>query len=447
MSSPYVRDLVLLFTGDLVVFAWSLWLALFARHFVAPNSVEYLNHAIPFAVLFVLSLLVFASVGLYDRTVALFEDRLPSVILEAQLVNLGLAVAFFFLAPISIQPKTILVLYFVISTALIVVWRLGIFKMRSIGRENGRTLIVGYGPDIEELVEAVRQSPNTSLEFTAFVNTDGLDFDGARTAILDALAKHTPSLLVLDPRLRDARGPHAFEGVQEMDAGELYETLLNRVALTLVNERSFDVYRSVRPSASVALKRCIDLLFSSVLLLVSVLLVPFVFCAVRLESRGPLFIAQERIGKNGVPIRIWKFRTMTKNEHSSAAWVGESDNRVTRVGSFLRRTSIDELPQILAVFVGYLSLIGPRSDIRGLAERLEKEIPLYSLRYSVVPGISGWAQVNQRYAPGNISPQSIAETRMRLQYDLYYIKHYSLLLDLSITLKTVRTLLSRIIPI
>jgi lipopolysaccharide/colanic/teichoic acid biosynthesis glycosyltransferase len=137
---------------------------------------------------------------------------------------------------------------------------------------------------------------------------------------------------------------------------------------------------------------------------------------------------------------------MTKNERASKNWVGEGENRVTRVGAFLRRTSIDEVPQVLSVFRGDLSLIGPRSDILGLGERLREELPLYHTRYQVTPGISGWAQVNQRYAPGKISPQSIEESRVRLMYDLYYVKHHSLILDVSITLKTARTLVGRLIP-
>jgi lipopolysaccharide/colanic/teichoic acid biosynthesis glycosyltransferase len=137
---------------------------------------------------------------------------------------------------------------------------------------------------------------------------------------------------------------------------------------------------------------------------------------------------------------------MLSSDTTSSAWVAEGTNRVTRVGAFLRRTSIDELPQIFSVFKGDLSLIGPRSDIRGLGERLKEEVPLYQLRYHVTPGISGWAQVNQRYAPGHISPQSIEESRVRLMYDLYYVRHRSVFLDLYIAAKTIRTLLTRLIP-
>ena len=140
-------------------------------------------------------------------------------------------------------------------------------------------------------------------------------------------------------------------------------------------------------------------------------------------------------------LRVYKFRTMSANENG--VWLGESKNIVTRVGAFLRKTSIDELPQVLNILRGEMSLIGPRNDIEGLAMRLAEEIPFYTIRTTIKPGITGWAQTHQQYTPGHISPQSVEETKIRLAYDLYYIKHRSVLLDLNIALRTVKTLLGR----
>ena len=135
---------------------------------------------------------------------------------------------------------------------------------------------------------------------------------------------------------------------------------------------------------------------------------------------------------------------MTKNLHASGQWLGEGDNRVTTVGSFLRVTSLDEFPQCLNILAGQLSLIGPRSDILGLGQRLEKELPYYEARYLVTPGITGWAQINQQYEQGHLSPQSVAETKVRLAYDFYYLKHRSLGLDLVIALKTLKRMFFRV---
>jgi lipopolysaccharide/colanic/teichoic acid biosynthesis glycosyltransferase len=147
-------------------------------------------------------------------------------------------------------------------------------------------------------------------------------------------------------------------------------------------------------------------------------------------------IKQKRIGVNGKIFNIYKFRSMTRSD--GGQWLPESENKVTKVGMFIRKTRIDELPQALSVILGDMSLIGPRADIIDLGERLQKEIPYYSIRTAIKPGLSGWAQVNQEKPP-----QSVEETKIRLSYDLYYIKYRSLSLDLLITLRTIKTLLSR----
>lgn len=446
MTPTYVRDLVTLFVGDLAVFAGSLWLALVARHFVAPNSVEYFEHLIPFLALFLLWIIVFLSVGLYDRTVALFEHRLPAVVFQAQFVNLLIAVAFFFMLPVSIQPKTILALYFIISTTLFVVWRLGVFRLRYLGRGSELAVVVGEGQDIDELVRAVRVSPQTALECVAVVDTRALDQGAVRTQAIEELRRTRARILVIDPRVAHLVEERDAPGVLRIDASELYESIFSRTPLTLVDERSFLKPTSPTDALHDAGKRVIDTVFASLLFVILLVLVPLVYALSRLEGTGPLFIRQERIGKGWKTISVRKLRTMTQNDAASGVWVTEGTNRVTRLGAILRRTSIDELPQLFSVITGDLSLIGPRSDIKGLGERLREEIPLYHVRYQVTPGISGWAQVNQQYAPGHISPQSIDESRVRLMYDLYYVRHRSFLLDLVIVARTFSTLISRLIP-
>jgi lipopolysaccharide/colanic/teichoic acid biosynthesis glycosyltransferase len=135
---------------------------------------------------------------------------------------------------------------------------------------------------------------------------------------------------------------------------------------------------------------------------------------------------------------------MQKNLSASGEWMTEGENRVTKTGAFLRKTSLDEFPQFINVLSGELSLVGPRNDIRGLGLRLKEALPYYDARYLVKPGITGWAQINQQYEAGNASPQSIEETKMRLAYDFYYLKHRSLGLDIVIALKTVKRMFFRL---
>lgn len=158
------------------------------------------------------------------------------------------------------------------------------------------------------------------------------------------------------------------------------------------------------------------------------------------------FITQERIGRYNKLVTVYKIRTMTENRSASATWTGEDakeGNRITRVGALLRKLSVDELPQVWTILKGDMSLIGPRNDIRGLGERLASEIPYYNIRNFVKPGVTGWAQTHQHYMEGNISPQSLEESKVRLAYDVYYVKNRSMFLDVEIALRTFKTLLSR----
>ena len=154
-----------------------------------------------------------------------------------------------------------------------------------------------------------------------------------------------------------------------------------------------------------------------------------------------MFVVQERVGRYNRHFFVRKFRTM--RESDDGVWHEPDAQVATRVGKLLRRSSIDELPQFLNVLRGEMSLIGPRSDIVGIATKLAEEITYYHIRHVVKPGITGWAQTHQRYAPGNISPQSIEEARVRLAYDLYYVKNRSILLDVRIALQTLGTLIAR----
>lgn len=192
-----------------------------------------------------------------------------------------------------------------------------------------------------------------------------------------------------------------------------------------------------------AAKRTMDIAGSFILGLIVLSIYPLVYVAVKLEDGGEVFIKQKRIGQHMKNITTYKFRSMRFNEEDSSTWIGESKNTITRVGKVLRKMSIDEWPQAWNILKGEMSFIGPRNDVYGLGVRLSEQIPYYNARYTIKPGLSGWAQIKQRYAEGNISPQSVEESRMRLAYDIYYIKNRSFMLDLKIALRTIQTLVLR----
>ena len=190
------------------------------------------------------------------------------------------------------------------------------------------------------------------------------------------------------------------------------------------------------------LKRTTDIIGGIVLGLISLIVYPFVFLAIKIEDGGPVFITQKRVGKNNEVFRSYKFRSMNRSE--DGVWVGETDNKITKVGEFIRKTRIDELPQLWNILRGDLSFVGPRPDISGLNQRLSEEIEHYNVRNVIKPGLSGWAQIKQDYGKGNqVSPQGVVDTQVRLTYDVYYVKNRSFLLDIRIAFRTIKTVLSK----
>jgi lipopolysaccharide/colanic/teichoic acid biosynthesis glycosyltransferase len=187
------------------------------------------------------------------------------------------------------------------------------------------------------------------------------------------------------------------------------------------------------------LKRLMDILGGLVGSLIFVMVFPFSALAIIIESGFPIFYSQERLGKGGRVFKIYKFRSMKQNaeEDGEAKLATLNDPRVTKVGDFLRRTRLDEMPQFITVLTGEMSLVGPRAERPELVAQFQKQIPFYRARLLVKPGLTGWAQINYGYVA------SVKETVVKLEYDLYYIKHRTLNMDLTIVLRTIGTVLRR----
>lgn len=435
----FTQDLLILFVADLVLFTGSLWLALVGRHFDLPSTALFFEHLIVFLPLFCVSVLVFVTVGLYDKHVALFEHKLTSAVVAAQCANLIFAIIFFFLAPTPLQPKTILLLYITISTLSIVVWRLGVFRLRVFVRAAEKLIIVGTGPDIEELHTALISHPETGLISVGIIPSD--ENTARFHANLKSLIEQTGATLIATHEpLQFSTGTHQ---VKVLDSVELYEAIFYRVPLTLFDREAFLMQAASRSSKLYdALKRCMDLFIASVCGVVSLCVYPFVLLAIYLGDRGGGFVIQERVGEAGALFKMWKFRSMSGNDHGAYGREGRTALRITRVGSVLRSTRIDELPQLWSVLLGHQSLVGPRPELPALVETYRKEIPHYDLRHVVPPGLSGWAQIYHQAHPHHGA--DVEETARKLSYDLYYIKYRSVLLDLEIALKTIKILALRV---
>lgn len=443
------RASLLLLFGDVVVFAAAWWLSLLVRYGELPSSALLETFTLPVAFLLSLGVLVYYSAGLYGKRLALFPSRVPDVLLGAQIANTILAALMFFLIPaFGITPKTTLAIYFAVSLALIFLWRLVLFPLVRPPRIHAVAALVAEGEEADALVAEVNSNPRYGIQFQATWKPSALP---SAQAFSETLTKEGIGVVVADTgqRMGGDIVPLLYEAsrvkrsVQVAEFEEVYEEIFDRVPLSRLSYEWF--LKNVSPANTLlyaAVKRTIDVVGALAMGAITLLAMPFILVANRIEGPGSLFVVQDRIGERGSRIRTYKFRSMRFSD--SGMWPGEGENRVTVVGAFLRKTSLDEFPQCLNVLSGELSLIGPRNDLEALGKRLAEALPYYNARYLVKPGITGWAQVNQQYEQGNVSPQSIEETKVRLAYDFFYLKHRSLGLDIMIALKTLKRMFFRV---
>ena len=441
------REAAILLSGDIVIFALSLWLALFFRSGELPASAIYGSHLAPFSLIFALSVLVFFIAGLYEKHTVILKSRLPNIILKAQLANSALAVLFFYLVPyFGITPKTNLFVYLVISFSLILLWRLyGLALFGSRKRQNA--IIIGSGTELKELFEEVNNNTRYNLHFISSVDLNKMEAIDFQEEILNRVYGEEVSVIAVDLRSEKVEPllPHLynliFSKVRFIDTHKIYEDIFDRVPLSLLQYTWFLENISLSPKFSFDfLKRLMDVAFASGLGLISLLFYPFVWLAVKFDDGGTLWSVQERIGQSNRPIKLYKFRTM-ETANDGGRWSKGNQNKVTKVGNFLRKTRIDELPQLWNVLKGDISLIGPRPEFPAPVKLYEKQVPYYGVRHLIKPGLSGWAQIHHDEHPHHMIDTT--ETKNKLSYDLYYIKNRSMMLDLKIALRTIKTLLSQ----
>ena len=251
---------------------------------------------------------------------------------------------------------------------------------------------------------------------------------------VDIIVDFTNNLLY-DTKLVDKLLQYKLNGMQYYNYLEFYEMYENKLPVSNLSPKwflentGFEIYYN---SFNLKAKRILDIIFA---LLIGVCVIPIMIIAaiiIKLESKGPIFFIQERIGEGNKPFKIVKFRSMTTDaEKDGPKWATKNDNRVTKFGKFMRLTRVDELPQLWNVLRGEMSFVGPRPEREFFIKQLEKEIMYYNLRHTVKPGLTGWAQVMYPYGA------SIEDAYRKLQYDLYYIKNHDILFDMKILLKTV----------
>jgi lipopolysaccharide/colanic/teichoic acid biosynthesis glycosyltransferase len=442
------RELLLLLIGDGVVFVASLWLTLLVRYVAIPDAVLFADHLGPFLVVSGAWLLVFYLAGLYDKHTLLLKKLIVTRILYAQVVSVVIAGLLFLIIPFGIAPKTNLLIYLVISSGLLLWWRITLVPLCS-PKTQHRAILIADGEAAVALADEINNNDRYNYYFVRIIDEATLertaDFEVKLRALIE---REKISIIVADARGSRIREflPVLFNlsflqfTITFLDFNRLYEDTFDRVPLSNINYDWF--IANISQSRTViydAIKRGIDVIGALVLLIPAAVLFPIVATAIKLGDGGPLFYTTIRVGQYNRPIIIYKYRTKNGTDSGSAALRSQLVD--TKVGKLLRQTRVDELPQLINVVRGDLSFVGPRPEMPELAAVYEREIPFYNTRHFLKPGLSGWAQIKDFDAPrGGVD---IPRTTAKLSYDLYYLARRSLLLDMQIALKTLSAILMR----
>lgn len=350
-------------------------------------------------------------------------------------------------------PRVVALVFFLIATVTIISWRLVYIVLFTRTSFQTRAIIVGAGWAGSSLVQALRGA-TTPYEVIGFVDDDpekqgttikGVPVLGNSGDLLDLVRhEHIDEVILavtdeIQERLFRALVDCYEGGIQIRPMPLVYEEVLNRVPVEHLGQKwlSPSFWNNPKTSGLYRFsKRSLDLLLGCIGLLAFLVLLPVLAIVIYVDSPGPIFYTQERLGKGKLSFRVIKLRSMIPDaEKGQARWAARDDDRITRVGKLLRRTRLDELPQVLNVLRGDMSIVGPRPERPEFIYQLEEQIPFYRTRLSVKPGLTGWAQIRYRY--GN----SVEDALIKLQYDLYYIKHQSILIDVLIILRTLRVML------
>jgi sugar transferase (PEP-CTERM system associated) len=366
------------------------------------------------------------------------------LLLVLSVLSFVLAALLYIYPDIEIGPNVLLVGAAILAIVL-GVWRSAYEWIIGLSIFRERVYVLGSGERARAVSETLRTRRDAGMEVVSGEGTSPFIGDLEHfVADLRAFAKSKTRIDRVIVAMEDRRGAMPtrellelrLRGVVIEDASLLMERVTGKLPLdglnpsTLIFTNGFNV-----KFAKQAARRLVSIVVSLTGLLICLPFIPFLILAVRLSSPGPIFFRQTRIGLRGRPFSIIKFRTMRQDaEANGPVWAAKNDNRVTPLGRFMRITRLDEIPQLWNVLRGEMGFVGPRPERPEFVEWLNREIPFYELRHMVRPGITGWAQVRYKYGA------SLEETKRKLEYDLYYVKHLSLGLDLLIMFETIKTI-------
>jgi len=428
-----------LLIGDILLLYGALFLALEIRYRLNPSPELVAAHIAAFSGLFFVWILVFYASRLYDIVGMATLTEFMRIAMPTFLLNLALGAVYFYVfarGPGAILPRGTLFLFFLIFAAVFTLWRRAAGRILSL-QPKERVAIIGKTNEAEELAAFLNNRPERGYRVIFMAPEEDFDIGIVRRLIED---ENVTTVVASEHAMRNI-GPHLAELANSdtnfFNLATFYEMLLEKIPLSLVEETWF-LENIIRRESKLAtlIGTVMNSVASGIFILITLPIWLIIALAIKINSPGPVFYTQTRVGLGGKNFRLFKFRTMRRDaEKDGAQWALANDPRVTSFGRILRKTNLDELPQLLNILCGEMSFVGPRPERPEFEAELKKQIPFYTLRHLVKPGLTGWAQLNFRYGA------SIEDAREKLQYDLFYIKNRSIPLNISIILKTLNIIL------
>ena len=424
--------------GDIAILYGALILTLLIRYGTADYAESFSVHLEPFSIIFIVWLLVFYLSDLYSNKFFKFNLAAAQVFFIAIIINLVLSIVAFyaFESFFQLTPKTNLLIFGIIFGIFDCLWRLFLSRLFISSGWRKQILIIGNSPSIAAVAEYLKNNPQTGYHLNLWFKEN---FNEEKFSdLVNSIVKNKIDLVIANTHIKkDSTSAKLIYKllpleIQIMDFADFYQSIFQKVPLEELEESWFIESIATSRRFYDAFKRTIDAILAVILIII---FLPIIFLSallIKTTSAGPAIFKQKRIGKNNKPFVLYKFRTM-KNSQKGPLWTDKNDERLTPIGRILRYTHLDELPQLLNILNGDISFIGPRPERSELVELYQK-LPFYEIRHIIKPGLTGWAQVNYRPSA------SIKEAYEKLQYDIYYIKNRSLILDFLILLKTIRYL-------
>lgn len=431
---------ILLLCGDIIALYVALFITLVVRYGY-PLGDLWNRHLQSFSIVILLWLIILFINGMYELKISYNFSSLANFLIKVFLFNLVAAAVFFYIYNAltdSLTPQRVLLIYAITSLILVFSWRRFFFLFLKSKNIANRVLIIGNSKPALELHNEINR--RKQLGYFSLLTTD----------IVENLNKYCKDnkidILVTDKTLNGNKenSKKIFDclslGIDVYSMAGFYEQITGKVPVEYIEHSWFLENLSEHSKKIYEIsKRMADIFLSIVGLIVAIIITPFIAVIIKIDSQGPIIFKQTRLGKNGKQFTAMKFRSMIKDaEKHGARWADKNDSRITRFGKIMRKTRLDEIPQLINILKGDMSFVGPRPERPEFVSQLTNKIPFYKERLLVKPGLAGWAQI---YGPSYGG--SLQGSMEKLKYDLYYIKNRNLLLDLSIILKTIKVVFNR----